>query len=147
MNVHSLFALYAKPIDPCGGMTIDVATGPFANGAPLANWLPSSPSSGVPACKQVGGAPGQAPIAVGRNSPVDTCVNVASPSKSMVFFVSQCPPMLSLSVTCQIPPKLTAKPVPVASSTPSAKSVPVGTPSIANVVPTGRPAPARSASG
>ena len=55
--------------------------------------------------------------------------------------------MLNLSFTCRIAPKLTANPLPLASSVASAKSVPVATPSIANVVPTGRPAGMRSASG
>src|SRR5207244_7975783 len=142
MNVQALLALYAKPIDPWGGMMIDVETGPFASGPPLANPGESTESTGVPAGRQAG----QVPIVAGSTSPVETRVNAASPSYLMVFLVSQCPPMLSLSVTCQMPPKLTANPVPVASSTPSAKSVPVGTPSMANVVPTGRPAAMRSAS-
>src|ERR1041384_5197754 len=108
-------------------MTIDVETPPLDSGPPLANSGLRSASTGVPA--------GSGPTAVGSTSPVRISVNFASPLYLICLRVIQCPPMLSRLLTLRMPPKLTAKPLPVADSDASARSAPVSTPSGPNVVP------------
>src|SRR6266478_7739958 len=110
-------------------MLTAVETAPLASGPPVVNSGASTASTGVPA--------GSGPTATGSTRPVAMGLNVASPSYVIRFRVSQCPPMLKRSVACQIAPKFTAKPLPLASSAASAKSVPVATPSVPNVVPGG----------
>src|SRR5436190_821977 len=136
---QSLLSLWAKPSEPCGGIVIDVETAPLDSGAPLPNSGNRRPSTGVPT--------GTGPIATGNTRPVGTWVKVASPLYLISLRVSQCPPMLSLSLTLKIAPKFTANPLPEAWRLAFAKSVPVATPSVANDVPAGRPAGTASAGG
>ena len=120
---------------------IDVDTAPFESGPPAPNSGASNASTGVPA----GTHAGHVPMVAGTNRCVDSGTNVAVPLYLMVFRVSQCPPILRRSLTLKMPPKLTANPLPVACRFASAKSVPVGTPSIPKVVPAGRPGAGKSA--
>src|SRR6266852_2001368 len=93
MTVQLSCILYANPIEPCGGMMIDVDTVPFESGPPAPNSGASNASTGVPA----GTHAGHVPMVAGTDRCVGSGTNVAVPLYLMVFRVSQCPPILRRS--------------------------------------------------
>src|SRR6266487_6574774 len=139
MRVQSSLTLYDSPSVPWGGIVIDVDTFPEARGCP-------DRKNGATRLSTLHGRSVSHSGASwilwpsGRMRPVGTGLNVAVPAYLIVLRVSQCPPIESRSLIFKMPPKFTAKPVPVAWSMASAKSVPVGIPRAENGVPGGRDA-------